>query len=62
MEEVPHSSATVDYHRGPRVDPRWPVAQQVFLGPIPKSVSWDEIRNVFYTKVETIFIDNGTEI
>ena len=62
VEEVPHSSATVDYHRGPRVDPRWPVAQQVFLGPIPKSVSWDEIRNVFYTKVETIFIDNGTEI
>jgi len=52
VEEVPHSPATVDYHRGPKVDPRWPVAQQVFLGPIPKSVSWDEIRNVFYTKVQ----------
>lgn len=40
-----------DYHRGPKVDPRWPVQQQVFLGPIPMSISWDEIRNVFYTKV-----------
>ena len=40
-----------DYHRGPKVDPRWPVQQQVFLGPIPMAISWDEIRNVFYTKV-----------
>jgi len=23
----------------------------VFLGPIPMAISWDEIRNVFYTKV-----------
>jgi len=51
-EEQPASSGTVDYHRGPKVDPRWPVAQQVFLGPIPMSISWDEIRNVFYTKVQ----------
>jgi len=43
--------ATLDFHRGPKVDPRWPVSQQVFLGPIPMSISWDEIRNVFYTKV-----------
>jgi len=41
----------LDFHRGPKVDPRWPVAQQVFLGPIPMTISWDEIRNVFYTKV-----------
>lgn len=40
-----------DYHRGPKVDPRWPVQQQVFLGPIPMTISWDEIRNIFYTKV-----------
>ena len=40
-----------EYHRGPRVDPRWPVAQQLFLGPIPVSVTWDEIRNTFYNKV-----------
>ena len=33
------------------MDPRWPVQQQVFLGPIPMAISWDEIRNVFYTKV-----------
>jgi len=45
------SNGMPDYHRGPKVDPRWPVAQQVFLGPIPMSISWDEIRNVFYTKV-----------
>jgi len=41
----------MDFHRGPKVDPRWPVSQQVFLGPIPMTISWDEIRNVFYTKV-----------
>ena len=35
-----------------QVDPRWPVEQQVFLGPIPVSVTWDEIRNTFYTKVQ----------
>jgi len=46
------TTTTLDYHRGPKVDPRWPVAQQVFLGPIPMSISWDEIRNVFYTKVQ----------
>lgn len=51
-EELPPSTTTLDYHRGPKVDPRWPVAQQVFLGPIPMSISWDEIRNVFYTKVQ----------
>jgi len=51
-EELPATASTVDYHRGPKVDPRWPVAQQVFLGPIPMSISWDEIRNVFYTKVQ----------
>jgi hypothetical protein len=45
------TTTTLDYHRGPKVDPRWPVAQQVFLGPIPMSISWAEIRNVFYTKV-----------
>jgi len=45
------SNGLPDYHRGPKVDPRWPVQQQVFLGPIPMSISWDEIRNVFYTKV-----------
>jgi hypothetical protein len=27
------------------------VTQQVFLGPIPVSVTWDEIRNTFYNKV-----------
>jgi len=51
-EEVPPSTTSLDYHRGPKVDPRWPVAQQVFLGPIPMTISWDEIRNVFYTKVQ----------
>jgi len=51
-EELPPTTSTLDYHRGPKVDPRWPVAQQVFLGPIPMSISWDEIRNVFYTKVQ----------
>ena len=50
-EEIPPSTSSLDYHRGPKVDPRWPVAQQVFLGPIPMTISWDEIRNVFYTKV-----------
>ena len=34
------------------MDPRWPVSHQVFLGPIPMSITWDEIRNVFYTKVQ----------
>ena len=29
-----------------------PSDQQVFLGPIPMSITWDEIRNVFYTKVQ----------
>ena len=52
VEEVPPSTNTVDFHRGPKVDPRWPVSQQVFLGPIPMSITWDEIRNVFYTKVQ----------
>ena len=52
VEEVPPTTNTVDFHRGPKVDPRWPVAQQVFLGPIPMSITWDEIRNVFYTKVQ----------
>jgi len=51
-EELPPSTTSLDYHRGPKVDPRWPVAQQVFLGPIPMAISWDEIRNVFYTKVQ----------
>lgn len=51
-EEMPVPTTTLDYHRGPKVDPRWPVTQQVFLGPIPMSISWDEIRNVFYTKVQ----------
>jgi len=51
-EEMPVATTTLDYHRGPKVDPRWPVAQQVFLGPIPMSISWDEIRNVFYIKVQ----------
>jgi len=51
-EELPPSTSSLDYHRGPKVDPRWPVAQQVFLGPIPMTISWDEIRNVFYTKVQ----------
>ena len=40
-----------EYHRGPKVDPRWPVENQVFLGPIPVSVTWEEIRNTFYAKV-----------
>ena len=52
VEEVPPTTNTVDYHRGPKVDDRWPVSQQVFLGPIPMSITWDEIRNVFYTKVQ----------
>jgi hypothetical protein len=47
---VPNSGLP-DYHRGPRVDSRWPVQQQVFLGPIPMAISWDEIRNAFYAKV-----------
>jgi len=51
-EDLTPATTTLDYHRGPKVDPRWPVAQQVFLGPIPMSISWDEIRNVFYTKVQ----------
>ena len=51
VEEVPPTTNTVDFYRGPKVDPRWPVSQQVFLGPIPMSITWDEIRNVFYTKV-----------
>ena len=51
VEEVPPTTNTVDFHRGPKVDPRWPVSHQVFLGPIPMSITWDEIRNVFYTKV-----------
>eukprot|EP00088_Acartia_fossae_P053732 TRINITY_DN6130_c0_g1_i11.p1 TRINITY_DN6130_c0_g1~~TRINITY_DN6130_c0_g1_i11.p1 ORF type:complete len:779 (+),score=216.61 TRINITY_DN6130_c0_g1_i11:70-2337(+) len=41
-----------EFHRGPKVDPRWPVEQQVFLGPIPVAVTWDEIRNCFYEKVD----------
>jgi len=48
---APAPAQLPDYHRGPKVDPRWPVQQQVFLGPIPMAISWDEIRNVFYTKV-----------
>ena len=52
VEEVPPTTNTVDFYRGPKVDPRWPVSQQVFLGPIPMSITWDEIRNVFYTKVQ----------
>ena len=52
VEEVPPTTNTVDFHRGPKVDPRWPVSHQVFLGPIPMSITWDEIRNVFYTKVQ----------
>ena len=55
-EEMPVPTTTLDYHRGPKVDPRWPVTQQVFLGPIPMSISWDEIRNVFYTKVSLLLI------
>merc|ERR1719192_2949471 len=46
------TTKAVDFHRGPKVDPRWPVSHQVFLGPIPMSITWDEIRNVFYTKVQ----------
>ena len=54
--DSPCSSPSLDtpvseFHRGPKVDPRWPVTQQVFLGPIPVSVTWDEIRNTFYNKV-----------
>jgi len=41
-----------NFHRGPKIDPRWPVANQVFLGPIPLSISWDDIRNAFYSKVQ----------
>jgi len=52
VEEVPPTTNTVDFYRGPKVDPRWPVSQQVFLGPIPMSITWDEIRNVFYTRVQ----------
>jgi len=52
VEDVPPTTNTVDFYRGPKVDPRWPVSQQVFLGPIPMSITWDEIRNVFYTKVQ----------
>merc|ERR1719221_2256713 len=52
VEKVPPTTNTVDFYRGPKVDPRWPVSQQVFLGPIPMSVTWDEIRNIFYTKVQ----------
>jgi len=52
VEDVPPTTNTVDYHRGPKVDQRWPVSHQVFLGPIPMSITWDEIRNVFYTKVQ----------
>jgi len=52
VEEVPPTTNTVDFHRGPKVDGRWPVIQQVFVGPIPMSITWDEIRNVFYTKVQ----------
>jgi len=44
-------SPNMEFHRGPKVDPRWPVDQQVFLGPIPVAVTWDEIRNTFYSKV-----------
>merc|ERR1712098_219255 len=51
VEDVPPTTNTVDYHRGPKVDQRWPVSHQVFPGPIPMTISWDEIRNVFYTKV-----------
>ena len=46
-----HSLPIVEFHRGPKVDPRWPVDQQLFLGPIPVAVTWDEIRNTFYNKV-----------
>jgi len=52
VEDVPPTTNTVDYHRGPKVDQRWPVSHQVFLGPIPMTITWDEIRNVFYTKVQ----------
>ena len=52
VEEVPPTTNTVDYHRGPKVDDRWQVSQQVFLGPIPMSITWDEIRSVFFTKVQ----------
>jgi len=45
------NSPVPEYHRGPKVDPRWPMGQQVFLGPIPISITWDEIRNTFYNKV-----------
>lgn len=54
---MPESSFTSlefsNFHRGPKIDPRWPVANQVFLGPIPLSISWDDIRNAFYSKVNS---------
>lgn len=40
-----------EYHRGPKVDPRWPIEQQLFLGPIPVVVTWDELRLAFYNKI-----------
>jgi len=40
-----------EFQRGPKVDPRWPVDQQVFLGPIPVSVTWEELRSCFYNKI-----------
>lgn len=48
----PIGCGVVEFHRGPKVDPRWPVDQQLFLGPIPVSVTWDDIRNTFYAKVD----------
>ena len=59
---MPESSFTSlefsNFHRGPKIDPRWPVANQVFLGPIPLSISWDDIRNAFYSKVSS-FTESG---
>merc|ERR1719319_943059 len=45
-----------EYHRGPKVDPRWPIEQQLFLGPIPVVVTWDEIRVAFYNKINRVHV------
>ena len=37
-------------YRGPKVDPRWPISQQLLLGPIPIGLTWIEIREAFYSK------------
>ena len=37
-------------YRGPKVDPRWPICQQLLLGPIPMGLTWIEIREALYSK------------